>query len=192
MLLGRAVETGAATPFRALFEALSGYFRGAGTDDHPELERLRSTLALLVPEWRVPGEEPYRASPMELGEALVRLLTGIAGETGCVLILEDLHWGDPDTAAVVEYIGNNLTGTRGLCVVTLRPDVGTPALLVVTELMGRRSARVIKLRRLTIDETAAMARLCLGGRELLYTAAERAMAPPCAQAANVAFDRTVP
>jgi DNA-binding CsgD family transcriptional regulator/tetratricopeptide (TPR) repeat protein len=166
VLLGRAVETGAATPFRALFEALSGYFRRAGTDAHPELERLRSTLALLVPEWRVPGEEPYRASPMELGEALVRLLTGIAGQTGCVLILEDLHWGDPDTAAVVEYLGDNLTGTRVLCVVTLRPDVGTPALRVVTELMGRHSARRIELQRLTIDETMAMARLCLGGREL--------------------------
>lgn len=72
----------------------------------------------------MPGEEPYRASPMELGEALVRLLTGIAGETGCVLILEDLHWGDPDTASVVEYIGDNLTSTRVLCVVTLRPDAG--------------------------------------------------------------------
>ena len=166
VLVGRAVETGTATPFRALFEALSGYFRQAGADIQPELERLRSTLALLVPEWRVPGEEPYRASPMELGEALVRLLTGIAGETGCVLTLEDLHWGDPDTAAVVEYLGDNLTGTRVLCVVTLRPDVGTPAMRVVTELVGRRSARVIELQRLTIDETTAMARLCVGGREL--------------------------
>ncbi len=166
VLVGRAVETGSATPFRALFEALSGYFRQAGTDAHPELEGLRSTLALLVPEWRVPGEEPYRASPMELGEAFVRLLTGIAGEAGCVLILEDLHWGDPDTAAVVEYIGDNLRSTHVLCVVTLRPDVGTPALRVVTELVGRRSARLIELQRLTIDETSAMARLCLGDRDL--------------------------
>jgi hypothetical protein len=79
VLLGRAVDTGAPVPFRALFEALSGYFRRAGADAHPELGRLRSTLAVLVPEWRVPGEEPYRASPMELGEAIVRLLTGIAG-----------------------------------------------------------------------------------------------------------------
>lgn len=166
VLLGRAVETGAATPFRALFEALSGYFRRAGADAHPELERLRATLALLVPEWRAPGDEPYRASPMELGEALVRLLTGIAGETGCVLVLEDIHWADPDTAAVVEYLGDNLTGTLVLCVVTLRPDVGTPALRVMTELMARRSARLIELQRLTIDETLAMARLCVGDREL--------------------------
>ncbi len=63
VLLGRAVANGAATPFRALFEALSGYFRRAEPDAHPELKRLRSTLALLVSEWRVPGEEPYRASP---------------------------------------------------------------------------------------------------------------------------------
>lgn len=43
---------------------------------------------------------------------------------------------------------------------------GTPALHVVMELMGRRSARLIELQQLTIDETMAMARLCLGGREL--------------------------
>ena len=166
VLVGRAVDTGAPGPFRALFEALSGYFRRAGADAHPELERLRSTLALLVPEWRVPGEEPYRASPMELGEAIVRLLTGIASESGCVLMLEDLHWGDPDTAAVVEYMGDNLTSTPVLCVVTMRPDVGTPVLRVVTESVGRRSARLIPLQRLTVDETMAMARLCLGTREL--------------------------
>ena len=166
VLLGRAVDTGAPAPFRALFEALSGYFRRAGADAHPELGRLRSTLAVLVPEWRVPGDEPYRASPMELGEAIVRLLTGIAGESGCVLMLEDLHWGDPDTAAVVEYMGDNLTSAPVLCVVTMRPDAGTAALRVVTESVGRRSARLIPLQRLTVDETMAMARLCLDTREL--------------------------
>ncbi|MEY3062894.1 MAG: Ubiquinone biosynthesis O-methyltransferase, partial [Pseudomonadota bacterium] len=43
-------------------------------------------------------------------QPLLSLLPQFLNETGCVLILEDLHWGDPDTAAVVEYIGDNLTG----------------------------------------------------------------------------------
>ena len=93
VLVGRAVDSETAVPFRALFEALSGYFRRVGTDAHPELDGIRATLAQLVPAWRVPGEEPYRASPMELGEAALRLLTGVAAERGCLLVLEDLHWG---------------------------------------------------------------------------------------------------
>jgi hypothetical protein len=39
VLLGRAVDTGAPVPFRALFEALSGYFRRAGAEAHPGLGR---------------------------------------------------------------------------------------------------------------------------------------------------------
>ena len=105
-------------------------------------------LAQLVPAWRVPGEEPYRASPMELGEAALRLLTGVAGERGCLLVLEDLHWADPDTAAVVEYIGDNLAAEPVACVLTLRPDVGTSAMRVTSELAARRSARRIELQRL--------------------------------------------
>ncbi|MGZ4737672.1 MAG: AAA family ATPase [Ilumatobacteraceae bacterium] len=162
VLVGRAVDSGTAVPFRALFEALSGYFRRVGADAHPELDGLRSTLAQLVPEWRAPGEEPYRASPMELGEAMVRLLAGIAGEPGCVLILEDLHWGDPDTAAVVEYIGDNLATVPVVCVLTLRPDVGAPVVRVVGELAARRSARVIELQRLSVNEMTVMTQLCLG------------------------------
>ncbi|MGZ4768509.1 MAG: AAA family ATPase, partial [Ilumatobacteraceae bacterium] len=44
VLVGRAVDSGTAVPFRALFEALSGYFRRVGADAHPELDGLRSTL----------------------------------------------------------------------------------------------------------------------------------------------------
>jgi hypothetical protein len=45
--------------------------------DIPSSCGLHSTLAQPVPEWRSPVEEPYQASPMELGEAIVRLLTRV-------------------------------------------------------------------------------------------------------------------
>ena len=162
VLMGRAVDTGTPVPFRPLFEALSGHFRRAGASDHPGLEPIRATLAQLVPEWRRPGEEIYRASPMELGEAILRLLSGIADSHGCVLVLEDLHWADPDTAAVLEYIGDNIGSVPVLCVATLRPDATTPALRVVRELASRRNATILELRRLTATDLAAMTQLCLG------------------------------
>ena len=49
VLIGRAADSGTPVPFRALFEALSGYFRRVGADGHPRLDGLRSTLAQLVP-----------------------------------------------------------------------------------------------------------------------------------------------
>lgn len=159
---GRAVDAGTPVPFRPLFEALSGYFRRAGPSVHPELDQIRLTLAQLVPEWRRAGEEPYRASPMELGEALLRLLAGIAGSDGCVLILEDLQWADPDTAAVLEYVGDNIASVNVLCVATMRADTASAALRVARSLSSRRSATLVELRRLTAAEVAVMTKLCLG------------------------------
>ena len=162
LLSGRAVDAGTPVPFRPLFEALSGYFRRAGRAEHPELDQIRQTLAQLVPEWRRPGEQPYQASPMELGEALLRLLSGIAGDDGCVLTLEDLHWADPDTAAVLEYVGDNIASVNVMCVATLRADTPSAALRVARSLSSRRSASLLELRRLSADELAAMTKLCLG------------------------------
>jgi DNA-binding CsgD family transcriptional regulator/tetratricopeptide (TPR) repeat protein len=162
VLTGRAVDTGTPVPFRPLFEALSGYFRRGGAAEHPELDVIRAPLAQLVPEWRRPGEETYRASPMELGEAILRLLSRIADSRGCVLVLEDLHWADPDTVAVLEYLGDNVGSVPVLCVITLRPEVPSPALRVARELSSRRNATMLELRRLTAAELVVMTQLCLG------------------------------
>ncbi|MDN5747136.1 MAG: hypothetical protein L0H64_01175 [Pseudonocardia sp.] len=115
-----------------------------------------------MPEWRRAGEQLYRASPMELGEALLRLLSSIAGTRGSVLVLEDLHWADLDTVAVLEYVGDNIGSVPVLCVATVRSDATTPALRVARELAARRSADLHELRRLSPAEQARMTRLCLG------------------------------
>ncbi|MDN5859221.1 MAG: AAA family ATPase [Pseudonocardia sp.] len=164
VLWGRAVDTGTPVTFRPLFEALSGYFRRDGDTARPELAGTRATLAQLVPEWRRDGEQPYRASPMELGEALLRLLSSIADTRGCVLVLEDLQWADLDTVAVLEYIGDNIGSVPVLGVATVRSDATTPALRVVRELAARRSADMHELDRLSPTEQAQMTRLCLGTR----------------------------
>lgn len=162
VLMGRAVDAGTPVPFRPLFEALSGYFRQAAPDAHADLASFRSTLSTIVPEWGAPGKPAaFRVSAMELGEALLRLLTGIAGGRGCVLVLEDLHWADPDTIAVLEYLGDNLASAGVLCVVTLRTDSNGDALRTVRALASRRSASVLELRRLRADELIDMTQRCL-------------------------------
>jgi predicted ATPase len=59
---------------------------------------------------------------MEIGEGLPGLTLSL---TTCLLVLEDLHWSDPDTAAVVEYVADNVATAPVLCVVTTRPKALT-------------------------------------------------------------------
>ncbi len=159
VLVGRAVDTGTPVPFRPLFEALSGHVRRLGAGGAPSVGR--RALAQVVPEWRSVGEETYQASPMEIGEGLLRFLTSVADDA-CVLVLEDLHWSDPDTAAVVEYMADNLGTAPVLCVVTTRLEGSDHVGRVLSDLAARRSATKIELRRLTSDELRTMASVCLG------------------------------
>ncbi|MDQ2649007.1 MAG: LuxR C-terminal-related transcriptional regulator, partial [Actinomycetota bacterium] len=166
VLAGRAVDAATPVPFRPLFEALAGWSRDGGPNAHPELVGVREVLAPILPAWR-PAENPaYPVSAMELGDALLRLLTAIAGDRGCVLVLEDLHWADPDTAAVLEYVVDNLSGSGVLCVVTARSEGSGDALRVIRALASRRAVTLLELPRLGGDDLAAMVRSCLRTDEL--------------------------
>ncbi|MET0579863.1 MAG: tetratricopeptide repeat protein, partial [Ilumatobacteraceae bacterium] len=165
VLTGRTVDTVAPVPLRPLFEALSGHVRRTGVEHDVISRRLRGPLAHLVPEWRVDGEEPYRATPMEIGEALLRLL-GSLSEEGCVLILEDLHWADPETVAVLEYIGDNIWSTPVLCIGTSRPEAPEAVRRTFHDLERRGGAVVVELGRLGADDIGRMSALCLGVEHL--------------------------
>jgi len=163
VLKGRAVDTGTPVPFRPLFEALSGHFRRAGTP--PGSPGQQRALAQIVPEWRVAGEEPYQASAMEIGEGLLRFLTSIA-DRACVVVLEDLHWADPETAAVLEYLADNVGGAPVLCVATSRTGHAEHFDHVLHDLVSRGSATEVGLRRLTGDELSEMTSMCLGAEDV--------------------------
>jgi len=68
---------------------------------------------------------------------VLRLLTTL-GPGGAVLALEDLHWADPDTLAVLEYLADAASGVPVLLIVTARDEPGP-----MTDLLhdlGRRDA----------------------------------------------------
>jgi hypothetical protein len=50
------------------------------------------------------------------------LLRAVGARNGCVLVLEDLHWADPDTLAVLEYLSDHLDEESIACLITLRSD----------------------------------------------------------------------
>ena len=56
------------------------------------------------------------------GEAVLRLLRWLARPGGLMVVLEDLHWADPDTLAVLEYLGDNLGALPVLVLATSRDE----------------------------------------------------------------------
>ncbi|MFH8471686.1 helix-turn-helix transcriptional regulator [Streptomyces sp. NPDC018000] len=160
VLRGRATSTGLVVPFRPLIEALSSRFRAAGTPTDPELDPYRPALARLVPEWRQGSSPGYPETVVELAEALLRLLSVLGKEHGCVILLEDLHDSDTETIAVVEYIIDNVAELPVLLLGTLRPEPGA-ALDLVRSAEQRQVATVRELAPLSDADVREMTASCL-------------------------------
>ncbi|HEY6279234.1 MAG TPA: LuxR C-terminal-related transcriptional regulator, partial [Streptosporangiaceae bacterium] len=107
------------------------------------------------------GVEPGTVTAAIRGEAVIRLLGALADPGGLVIVLEDLHWADPDTLAVTEYLADNLASQRVLCLGTSRSEPPSAALDLIRRLDDRRAAAQLALERLHAAQVAAMIRACL-------------------------------
>ena len=165
VLAGRAVAGGAPTPFRPFAEALTSAGRPGRLPASEELGPFRPVLGRLIPEWRPPQPVPGEETPVFLGEAVLRLLRVLAPQAGCVLVLEDLHWADQETLALLEYLADNLAAERVLCLATFREEGGEAAALA-SALAARGSAAMLALGRLDPAAMADMARACLDAAHL--------------------------
>ena len=166
VLSGRAVPAGSPLPFRPLSEAMLVASRGKRPPDSPELTGFGGQLARLVPDWGT-GDTTGGAdnSPVLVGEAVVRLLRVLGGTAGCLLVLEDLHWADPETLAVVDYLADTLAAERALCLATTRSAGPSHVADVLDRLRSRRVGTVLPLAPLSDGDCADMVRACLSGAE---------------------------
>jgi DNA-binding CsgD family transcriptional regulator/tetratricopeptide (TPR) repeat protein len=165
VLGGHATQSSGTIAFRPLSEALFSYFRDQDLPDASDLEPFRDSLARLVPQWRQGEARGADDSVVMLAEAILRLLRVVAGDAGCLLVLEDLHWADPETLSIVEYLSENLASEPVLLLCSVRSERG-PALDLVDGLAARRAVTVANLARLSPADTAAMGRACLSVPDL--------------------------
>ncbi|MBV9919299.1 MAG: AAA family ATPase [Pseudonocardia sp.] len=152
VLVGRSVANGGT--YRAVTEALAKLLRGQPRLDDPALLPYRAALRRLLPG--VPDGDPLPSAPdpaVMLGEGVLALLAG----RSTLLVLEDLHWADPDTVDLVRYLGGALVDAPVLLVATARDDPAQPD-------VARLSAELptLALRRLDADGVAALAAACRG------------------------------
>ena len=178
---GFTVLTGRSAPgggtYRALTEAVLEHLRNGTSLDDPSLRPYRAALGRLVPGWA--GQDPPAATPeladpmLVLGEGLLRLLmvAGVAA-AGCLLVLEDLHWADPDTVAIVGYLADAARHSSIMIAVTAWDDQpGAPRSIrpvdsVVGTLNRHDGMVTVWLDRLDEAGTAAMAAAHAAGRPI--------------------------
>ncbi len=156
---GRAVQSASPAPFRPFTEALIQLGRTGSLARAASETEYSSVLGTLVPDLGSPGRSNPEVNPLTVAEALLRVLA-MTG-TGSVLVLEDLHWADPETLATVDYLADNLVGREILLVATLRDDEPSAGLDVAQSIRARRSAELINVPRLTEREVEEMAGACL-------------------------------
>jgi DNA-binding CsgD family transcriptional regulator/tetratricopeptide (TPR) repeat protein len=163
VLTGRAVPSAQEVAYRPLTEALAGALRGRRMPTDASLAPWLPALRVMLPALLVDdGLRAAEAGPHVCGEALLQLLRALPGDAPTVLLLlEDLHWGDPDTLGVVEYLADNLATEPVLCVATLRSEPNTAAWDLVRRVDQRHPGSHLSLRRLPDEAVAEMVAACL-------------------------------
>ena len=162
VLIGRGVPAAASHPYNPLTEALLQGLREHSVlhDDgmRPWLPMLRAVIPTIAASAADPDAVHSTAAR---GEAVLQLLRCLAGPGCLLLVLEDLHWADADTLAVLEYLCENLSTNPVLCVATCRVEPPTPAAELCSRLRVRRAGTHLALKRLTADQVTAMVRACV-------------------------------
>jgi predicted ATPase/class 3 adenylate cyclase len=137
---GGAVSYGKATPYLPVRNLLKGYFGIQDQDDHREIrekvigklltldEALKSTLPSFFALLDVPAEDSAwqaLAPPQRRQrtiEAVKWLLLRESQVQPVVVVVEDLHWIDPETQALLDSLIDGLSSCRLLLLVNYRPD----------------------------------------------------------------------
>jgi DNA-binding NarL/FixJ family response regulator len=167
VLRGRAAASPTPVPYRPLAEALLSRLRASGPPDVPELAGFGPALSAIVPAWSSPRHHSRpESSVIVLGEAVLAVLRVVAGTSGAFVLLEDLHWADPGTLELLDYLVDKLDECAVTVVATVRAGEGSPAEKQARQFGARRQAEVIELDRLRADGVSAMVAASLGSGEV--------------------------
>jgi len=184
---GQCLEhRGAPEPYLPVFDALGRL----GRQDGGVVE----LLGRVAPTWLVQMPALLAAGDREaverraLGSTRERMLRevaealeAVAADRALVLHLEDLHWADPSTVDLVEWLARRDGGARLLLVATYRPAdaraAGHPIDAAAADLLLRGRAAELRLGELDTDAVrAALAQRLDGGEvpeELARTVCRR-------------------
>lgn len=163
VLVGRGSPAAADVPLRPLREALLTADR-SGLRPSEDLEPFLPALGAVVPDWSGSADPAADRGTIVLAEGVLRLMAewSTSPQTATVLVIEDLHWADPETLKLVEYLADNLAGQPAQVVVTLREAEAGAGTDLVDALEARRAVVSIDVAALDASQSEVVLRECLG------------------------------
>jgi DNA-binding SARP family transcriptional activator/tetratricopeptide (TPR) repeat protein len=167
-LIGAARELEQALPYQPVIEALRGLLA------RPEWPALHARLSLpriwraeaarLLPELAEHGvDQPDEtalpsANESRLWEGVSQLLQALARRRPLLLLLDDLHWADASTLALLGYLVRQTQGAPITFLATARPaEPRSPLAALLQTLTREDRLQRLPLRRLSNDDTVALA-----------------------------------
>jgi len=153
---GRCLSYGQATAYSPLGEVLKEHL-GLLESDSPEVARSRlagrEILGLTLGIDVAPELHPLEARD-RLHDAWSELLEELAGERPVVMLIEDLHWAEPELFDLLERVARDVRGPL-LLLATARPELldSRPGWGAV-----RRNAAVLELEPLSAADSERMVR----------------------------------
>jgi DNA-binding winged helix-turn-helix (wHTH) protein/predicted ATPase len=173
---GQCLEhRGPPEPYLPVFDALARLCRVGGG-------AVVAALSRLAPTWlaQMPTVDPGDREALELRalggtrERMLREVAGaleaIGGDRPLVLVLEDLHWADPSTVDLVDWLARSDVPARLLVVGTYRPAdamaTGHPIGHAAADLRLRGRAHELRLAELDLPAVAAVLGRRLPGAEV--------------------------
>jgi predicted ATPase len=152
VLRGRAFEAEMVRPYGAWIDALRALSADAVGDD------LRADLAALRPDLGAGRESADRE---RLFDAVARLLARLSENAPLLLVLDDLHWIDEASVALLSFVARAPLGGRVILAAGARPGElsdNSAALRLTRALARDRRLRTVELQPLGADDTLALAR----------------------------------
>jgi DNA-binding CsgD family transcriptional regulator/tetratricopeptide (TPR) repeat protein len=130
---------------------------GPGSSD---LTRLVPDFAVNPPKGETPSDEASTSHQGRLFEVLLGVFRRLAADRPLLLVIEDIHWADASTVALLDYLTRNLSGAIVL-VATYRSDElhrRHPLLPFLAEVERRRHIERIDLPPFDRGEIAELVR----------------------------------
>ncbi len=175
VLLGHSYDGEGMPPYLPFAEALRGYLRGSEPDQlRAQLGSGGAQIALLLPELldQLPDLAAKRAESPELDryrlfEAVTDLLLAAARAAGggLLLVLEDLHWADAASLALLQHVGRRLSEAPVLLAATYRSlDIPRthPLHAALADVTRQRTVERLQLRPLLPREVTLLIAALIG------------------------------
>ena len=160
VLRGRGYDSATGIPYGPVVEALRGALEapglgGAAPEWLTEASRLVPELRQRFPMLPAPAAPADVSGRARLFEAVAQLVLAVAAERPSVLFIDDLHWCDGETCALLHFLTQRFQESAVCCVATLtlgELERDAPAARLRRALRTRPTTIVVPVAALTEDD----------------------------------------